>query len=381
VQTFSLDPITLAQTMVSKAFDSAFGRCCTNTTPIDTVSEQISRFGGDLAGLDDGNFVSVVEDRSKINNPAANAAVATIFRPDGSIVKEAFKVADGDLWSNVAAYRGGFAVRVAGVIYFFDNAGTLQGQVNQNTSGDSFDPGRGDGTRLFGHVNSPYLYLVGKVTTATTVKVAVWDTRNRQFVALASASEAGFPGDTDRANGAVDALNRLTVSWVSRPPSYVNQQVAARVLALDETTKTIGPLTPSFFPFINASTNDTIRSLQMSVAMTTRQICVAAKGEINLQNNPGAGATSPREVNFYTVFSNPAPQNDPTPAVGGGGPALLVARSGNTVTISWPAAVTGFVLEETSTLTNPSWGTVSGVVNNSVNVTAGSGNKFYRLRQ
>ncbi|HKS38174.1 MAG TPA: hypothetical protein VJW76_13335 [Verrucomicrobiae bacterium] len=380
VQTFSLDPVTLAQTMLSKAFDSAFGRCCTNTTPIDPVSDQISRFGGDLAGLDDGNFVSVVEDRSRISNPAGNATVATIFRPDGSIVKEAFKVADGDIWSNVAAYRGGFAVRVAGVIYFFDNAGTLQGQVNQSTSGDSFDGGRGDGTRLFAHINSPYLYLVGKVTTATTIKVAVWDTRNRQFVTLASVSEAGFPGGTDRANGAVDALNRLTVSWVSQPPGYVNQQVAARVLAFNETTRTIAPLTPSFFPFINASTNDTIRSLQMSVAMTTRQICVAAKGEINLLNNPAAGATSPREVNFYTLFSHPDPQNDPTPAAGGG-PTLTVARSASTVTLSWPAAVTGFTLEETSTLTSPSWGPVSGVVNNSVNVTASSGNKFYRLRQ
>src|SRR5439155_24686265 len=136
----------------------AFGRCCTNST---ADTDQVSRFGGELAGLDDGNFVSVVEDRSKLFNPLANAAVATIFHPDGSIVKEAFKVADGDLWSNVAAYRGGFCVRVAGVLYFYDNAGNLQGSVNQST-GINTDPGRGDGTRIAGDIRSPYVYLAGK---------------------------------------------------------------------------------------------------------------------------------------------------------------------------------------------------------------------------
>jgi len=373
--------------MLCKAFDSAFGRCCTNST---ADTDQVSRFGGELAGLDDGNFVSVVEDRSKLFNPLANAAVATIFHPDGSIVKEAFKVADGDLWSNVAAYRGGFVVRVAGIIYFFDNAGNLQGQVDQNSSGASFDRGRGDGTRLFGHINSPYVYLVGKVTDATSVKVAVWDSRNRQFVALADASEPAFPGDTDRANGAVDALNRITVSWVSKPPGYFNQQVAARVLALNETSKTIVPLTQSFFPFINVATNDTIRSLQMSVAMTTRQICVAAKGEINLQNKPELGADSPHEVNFYTVFTHPDPANDPTPSVGGAAPRLAasLAAGNSSVGLAWPVDATGFVVQSTDSLApvnstdlNPQPTIVVSGNMNTATIPIGSGNKFYRLRK
>jgi hypothetical protein len=198
---------------------------------------------------------------------------------------------------------------------------------------------------------------------------------------LASASEAGFPADTDRANGAVDALNRLTVSWVSRPTGYINQQVAARVLAFNETTKTITPLTGSFFPFINAATNDTIRSFQMSVAMTTRQICVAAKGEINLLNNPAAGATSPREVNFYTVFTSPDAQNDPTPAVGGGGPTLTATRVAGNLTLSWPVSETGFTLESKGSLSSPTWSTVPGVLNNSVTLQITVTNQFYRLRK
>jgi len=398
VQCFALDANTLTQTPLCKAFDSAFGRCCTNEPT--AASDQISRFGGDLAALDDGNFVSVVEDRSGFFNtsaPDAHAAVATIFRPNGSIVKEAFKIADGDIWSNLAAYRGGFAVRAAPTnsaqtrwIYFFDNAGNLQGYVDQDSSGALFSTDRGDGTRIFGHINSPCVYLVGKDRNATTVKVAVWDSRNRQFVALTEASEPAFPGGTDRANGAVDALNRLTVAWVSQPPGYVNQQVAARVLALNESAKTISPLTKSFFPFINASTNDTIRTLQMSVAMTTRQICIAAKGEINLQNRPELGANSPHEVNFYTVFSHPDAQNDPTVSIGGGGvtvSASLVSAN-NSIILAWPTNATGFVVQSTDTLSPVNWAdlnpqppiVVSGN-NNTAAIPLGTGNKFYRLRK
>ena len=38
VQTFSLDPASLTQTMLSKAMDSAFGRCCANSVPADAAT-------------------------------------------------------------------------------------------------------------------------------------------------------------------------------------------------------------------------------------------------------------------------------------------------------------------------------------------------------
>lgn len=63
------------------------------------------------------------------------------------------------------------------------------------------------------------------------------------------------------------------------------------------------------------------------------------------------------------------------------GPSLSASLSVNSLTISWPTGVTGYTLESTDSLTNPSWGTVGGVVNNSVTVTVAPGNKFYRLRQ
>ena len=386
VQTFKLDTATLTPTMLMKAQDSALGRLTSGAAP----GNQITRFGGELAGLDNGNFVSVVEDRGRVLNPDGNAVVATIFAPDGTIVKDSFLVAptsdatarDVDIWSNVAAYKGGFAVRTKNPegtsrsLYFYDNAGNLKGTVDQAASGASFDTGRGDGTRIFGHINSPYVYLVGKATTGPIVKVVVFDSRDQKFVAIADVSEGGFSGDFDRAVGTVDALDRLVISWVVKPAGYAQQQVAARVLAFDAAAKKVTPLTASFFPFLNSATND-IRSIQMTAAMTTRQILIAAKGEINYDNKPALGPNSPRQVNFYTVFSHPAPKDDPTPPAGGGsGPsAIQIASQGGQVVITW----TSGALVSSSTV-NGSYTPVAGATSPYKVAPTGAA-VFYQVRQ
>ncbi len=382
IQTFRLDPATLAQTPLSKIQDSATGRITTGAAP----GNQVSRFGGDLVGLDNGNFVSVVEDRSSALTGSGSAAVvATILAPDGSIVKDTFVIHDNsDIWSNVAAYKGGFAVRAKPQdlsstrhIYFYDNAGNLLGTVDQAASGVTFDANRGDGTRIFGHINSPYVYLIGRAANTQIVKVAAFDSRNRQFIAVEDVNEGAFTGNFDRAIGAVDALNRMTLSWVSQPAGYAKQQVAARLFSFDGTKFT--SLTRSFFPFINTATND-IRSLQMSVAMTTRQICVAAKGEINYANQPQNGPDSPTEVNFFTVFTHPAPADDPTPGVGGPAPTLQISRSANSLTISWDSAASGFTLKSKNSLSDATWTTV-GTQNPTVIPLPTTGNKYYRLEK
>lgn len=381
VEAYSLDTSTLTPTPLHKAEDSADGRLTSGTPP----SNQISRFGGDVAVLDNGNYVSLVEDRSKVWNPPdnlnPNATVATIFAPDGTVVKDTWVVALGDIWSNLAAYKGGFAIRVNGMIYFYNNAGVQQGDpVDQATSGASYDRGRGDGTRIFGHINSPYVYLTGKVTTGPLVRVSVWDSRDRSYVTSADVSEGGFSGDFDRANGAVDALDRFVIGWVCKPANYTQQQVAARVLSLNGATKTITALTPSFFAFVNYATND-IRTVQMSLAMTTKQILVAAKGEINTDEKPQNGPNTPREVNFYTVLSNPLPAEDPTtPVSGGNQPTVTVSSATGKITLSWPTSFTGFTLQSAPSLAAPiAWTTVNGVANNSVTVDSTTGNIFYRL--
>lgn len=354
VQIFQLDTATLTQTPLSKALDSANGRLTSGGAP----DAQITRFGGDIVCLSDGNFLSVVEDKSRLRREDGDCAVATIFAPDGTVVKDSWKIADGSLWANVAAFNGGFAVRVSAKLYFYNNAGVLQGEpVEQSTSGENFDTGRGDGTRMGAHINQPYVYLVGRVSGGTAVRVAAWDGRTRQFAVLADASEDGFRADADRANIAVDALGRFTVAWVSKPDGYEAQQIAARVFETDTTAKTIRPLTASFLPFVNTAPQGGITSVGMTVAMTTKQILVAAKGSINLQNRPELGANSPREVNFYTVLSHPSPQEDPTTPVGGGGaaPKIMVTLVNGVLNITsdpqpMPA---GFVFEASDNVTGP----------------------------
>jgi hypothetical protein len=67
--------------------------------------------------------------------------------------------------------------------------------------------------------------------------------------------------------------------------------------------------------------------------------------------------------------------------IGVASPALSATRSGNNVTLSWGGSVSGFSLESTDSLSTPNWTVVTGVANNSIGVTIGSGNKFYRLRK
>ncbi len=381
VQTFSLDPETLEQAALSVAQDSAHGR----RTDGAVETDQISRFGGDVVALSNGNFLSVVDDRSQLVHENPQVTVATIFAPDGSVVKDTFLIAPAEIWANAAAFKDGFVVRVGGLLYFYDNDGNPQGEpVDQATSGESFDRGRGDGTRIAAHINSPYVFLAGKVTDGPIVRVAAWDARTREFVAKADVSEGGFRGDFNRATVASDALDRIVVAWVSRPDGYELEQVAARVLELDADQGIIRPLTGSFFPFVNAAKTGGIRTLQMSVAMTTREILVAAKGEINLDNKPEEGANSPSEINFFTVFSHPDPQNDPTPPVGGGGGGgdiaiASIAVEGANATIAWTGGEPPFTVQRRAAVDSGDWENVATTQDRTATVPVQGDAGFFRI--
>jgi len=62
--------------------------------------------------------------------------------------------------------------------------------------------------------------------------------------------------------------------------------------------------------------------------------------------------------------------------------SLTVVQSSGSITISWPATATGFVLESNTSLSpGTAWTPVPGVTVNSITLTAQSGNRFYRLRK
>ena len=63
-------------------------------------------------------------------------------------------------------------------------------------------------------------------------------------------------------------------------------------------------------------------------------------------------------------------------------PLVSLQNNGNgTLTISWPMSATGYTLTSAPSVPSPSWSPVAGVVNNSVTVTVGPGNQFFRLEK
>lgn len=91
-----------------------------------------------------------------------------------------------------------------------------------------------------------------------------------------------------------------------------------------------------------------------------------------------AGALSKPEIES---LGGPSTSGIPIALSAGQAPRLFVSRSANTVTISWPAEVTGCTLESTAALPTTAWTAVPGVVNNSVTVQATDAAQFYRLRR
>lgn len=400
VQPHALNPLTLAQTPLAKAFDAITGRVGGSPASV----TEVARFGGHLTVLDDGNMVVVADDRSGMICPVRTATIV-IIAPNGSIVKETY-AADcsitEQIWANVAAYRGGFCVRFRGPdsqrwLYFYDNAGNFQGRTTQwdGVKGLNTDTGRGDGTRIGSDIRSWYVYLAGKEPESGTlgqVKVAVWDSRTREFVTKAVVSETTpeYNGQSyhqlDRVDVAVDALDRICVAYEVKPDRFqwAQFQVAARVMAFDGTK--ITPITSSFYPFINCDTNngaDFFRTERMSVAMTPRQICIAAKGYVNSTNSVAGGPDTQQETTLYTVINHPAPAAAPKPE-------MTISKSGSTATISWLADAGLFVLQSSGTV-GSGYADVSpqpaitrvgaGDENDRYQMTVpiGSGNVFYRL--
>lgn len=378
-QPFSLNTTTLEPTPLAKAWDFVYGPLVKAEPPF--TQPEVSRTGGTVAALDNGNFVIVIHDKTAYSDPAANVTTFAIITPTGAIVKANTLVDPRDIWDNVAAFKGGFVVRCHETLYFYDNAGTLQGSVDNNTSaGLSLDTGRGDGIRTASDIRSHYVYVAGRSPNAASggVWVAAWDARTREFLGKVQVDDQAEGFANDRVSVAVDALDRVCVAWVHRPSLDFQNQVAARVFRFDGRNFT--PLTHSFFPFVNhdpdgflGPNGDGITTVTPTVAMTTRQICIAAKGVLNNLNNPTVGGNTAAETTVYTVISHPAP-------VSAQGPTLSIIKSGNQVVVSWDPSEGSFTVQTRASLTSGSWvNATAGNVPPPVNLPIGPANQFIRL--
>ena len=180
----------------------------------------------------------------------------------------------------------------------------------------------------------------------------------------------------DRASVAVDALNRVCVTWMYKADKNVfGYQTAARVAQFDGAN--FNWLTHSFFPFVNHDEKpDAVlgfASLNPVVAMTPQAICFAAKCVINNVNDVAAGPNSLDQQTVYTVVSHPAPVAAPQPA-------LTITRSGNNVTLSWDNEAGLFTVQTRSTLGTGTWANATaGNVASPVTLPIGTGAVFYRL--
>jgi hypothetical protein len=379
VQLHKLDPINLLSTPLMKAVDNEVGRCCTNEA-YPSGAQDFGRDGAYPCGLDNGNFVVVGEDRSGFGNPdgpnSGRAPHATIYAPDGKIVKEwsvpstnnAGAQAGGSMWNNVGAYRGGFCVKPeGGIIYFYNNAGDLQGTVDVNVSaGVNFDVGRSDGTRLCSDIRSHYVFMAGKSPESagfTNIMLCAWDAKTMLWITNAIVSDGnqdttdlGGTRYLDRCNLACDAYDRVAVSWRLKPDTvaFPNQQCVARVMAFDGTKFTA--LTPEFYPFIqhdsDASSQAGFMNEGPAVAMTSRQILFYAKGIWNMNANPSNPPVTLANTHCYTVLSHPAPIAAPRPT-------MTITYGSPNSTISWQADAGLFVLQATDALEPASWSDVT----------------------
>ncbi len=383
-QLFSLNPSTLAQTPITNAWDYVYGPFSATDLGANHDSAQLSRTGGRSEFLDNGNIVVMIEDRTCLISTVGQVCTFAIIKPDGTVVKGPTLVEATAIWDNMAAYKGGFAIRVGAHLYFYDNAGTLTHSNNVvDSSGLAFDTGRGDGTRIASDIRSYYVYLAGQTpaNAQSPVSVAIFDSRTGNFLAKATVTD-GDPDTqlTDRVSVAADALDRFCVAYVYRPTSALQQQVAARVMAFDGSN--ISFLTHSFFPFVNSENNLAnaagITTFGPNVSMTTKAICIAAKGSINSTNNPAAGPDSGSETTLYTVINNPAP----VPSA----PRITVSRSGGDLLLSWPVDAGLFTLQSTPSVLPTSWADVTPqpattqVGNNyQMTVQIGAGKAYFRL--
>ncbi len=276
-----------------------------------TQSDQM-RFGGDMRILSNGNILVVVEERNNVL-VSFRAAVATIFDGEtGEVVKEPFNAAGDDsshsIWSNVAAFDGGFAVRTEGIMTLYDNDGNMLHVVNQEDWTMVGDTGRGDGTRIAASIDGENVYILGKDKEVGDMVVAAINGLTGEPVdeVVVNELEMWDYGNFDRGDLAVDEKGNVCLCYEVETEG-VESQVVARILDSD-----LEPVTPTFFAFQNhdKAGGDTqgFLSKEVNVSMDNQRIIIAADG-INL--DPDTGGLTPEEHTFAIVLENPLKEDTP----------------------------------------------------------------------
>ncbi|MBN2327642.1 MAG: hypothetical protein JXR73_10855 [Candidatus Omnitrophica bacterium] len=249
------------------------------------------RYGGELRFLSNGNILTVVEDQTKNIVTSGNGAIATIFNGEtGEVIKAPFNAAGDEgahsIWSNVAAFNGGFCVRSEAIFTVYDNDGNMQYFFNQQDIGITVaDTGRGDGSRICSNIGANYVYFAGK-DSASDMVVARFDAVNStgpddiQGFAEIFANEETYLGSEfafDRAEIACDDAGNFCVVYEADAALTSSEQVVARIF-----DSNMEPVTPSFYAFQNHDGWEGdilgINTHEPNVAMNNQIIAISADG-------------------------------------------------------------------------------------------------------
>ena len=293
--------------------------------------------GGDIAGeqggaqmrvgevifLSNGNVLTVAEDRCHLVFPDGDAAIGTIFNGEtGAVIKKPWNTAGDEakhsIWSNVTAFKGGFAVRTEGITNVYDNDGNLRYYINHDDWTTIADKGRGDGSRIGSNINSNYVYFTG-VNADGNIILSRFDAAGTTASGLADISvikglkEIVVNEDTytpptmdpagkfDRADVAVDENENICVTFEDQINDS-QKNIIARIFKSDMT-----PATPSFYAFKYHDTRDGAsltgyNTHESKVAMNNKCISIAADG---ITWDEKAKAISPAEQTLFVVLENP----------------------------------------------------------------------------
>ncbi len=329
--------------------------------------------------LSSGNILIVGEsrqadDRALTGQLGGRVPVYRIVTPAGIQVK-AYSAASataegGNISRNGAAVTAdGFAIRWqrdggGATVRLFDNSGTpttpnldlatLTGYAEAGGGGD------GGGAGISGNGKDAYV-LVGDYA-GTTVWVTVLNADGSVRWSRDAADDKVLSG-LSGTSAAIDESGQVVVVFSARPDPALQQGIMGR--RFDAAGNAVGGTfyvgeaeIPSFDqPVAYASSNPKVawRNGSVAIAWLTK-------------NYPDPSLQSSWVIADRQFLTGP--------------PSLSIVRSGDNVTISWPAGVTGYSLESSSGLfTGSTWNPVSSVVNNSVTVVNPSGTQYYRLKK
>ncbi len=270
------------------------------------------RFGGDMVFLSNGNFLVVPEDRTG-TTVGGNAAVGAIYNGEtGARITPAF-VGTGsgtnkEIWSNIAAFKGGFMIRASGELTTFDNDGNVKLALLQIDLSTVTDTGRGDDTRIAGNINHEFIYLVGE-NADTAIVLTKINALTGELVKEIVVTEDYFADFMDangqlpfnRENAATDENGNVVVTWDAA--LFGSQSDAmARIF-----NSNLEPLTPTFYCFKNhnsqADGDQGIYLHEGDIAMDNQRIVISFNGTFL---DPTTGALTAAEQTIATVIENPA---------------------------------------------------------------------------